>query len=230
MREGRGRQAQVRAVLLALLLSAPAQAATVLSVGDGDTIRVDDNGRRLTIRMACIDAPEMAQRPHGQQSRAVLTSLAPVGSQVSLRVQTRDRYGRTVAEVFRGQQNLNVQMVRRGQAFAYRQYLRQCDAAAYLGAERGAEIDRLGVWAERGGITRPWDFRQGRRSGATSTAPAPRPSSLSTPRPSTAPPPSGRRYSCKQIGSYEQAQQLLRQGHTYLDGNGDGEACEGLRR
>ena len=26
-----------------------------------------------------------------------------------------------------------------------------------------------------------------------------------------------------------QAQVLLRQGHTYLDGNGDGEACESLR-
>lgn len=158
------------------------------------------------------------------------TSIPVAARPLVLRVQTRDRYGRTVAEVFRGQQNLNVQMVRRGQAFAYRQYLRQCDAAAYLGAERGAEIDRLGVWAERGGITRPWDFRQGRRSGATPAAPAPRPSSSSTPRPSTSPPPEGRRYSCKQIGSYARAQELLQQGHSYLDGNGDGEACEGLRR
>ena len=29
---------------------------------------------------------------------------------------------------------------------------------------------------------------------------------------------------------YAQAQELLRHGHTYLDGNGDGEACESLRR
>jgi hypothetical protein len=33
-----------------------------------------------------------------------------------------------------------------------------------------------------------------------------------------------------QIGSYEKAKQLLRQGHSYLEGNVDGEACEGLRR
>ena len=45
---------------LLLLLTLPAQAATVLSVGDGDTLRVDDHGKRLTIRLACIDAPEMA--------------------------------------------------------------------------------------------------------------------------------------------------------------------------
>ena len=30
-------------------------------------------------------------------------------------------------------------------------------------------------------------------------------------------------------GSYAQAQVLLQQGHSYLDGDGDGEACEGLR-
>ncbi len=50
-----------------------------------------------------------------------------------------------------------------------------------------------------GGITRPWDFRRGRR------------------------------YRCKEIGSYAQAQDLLAQGHSYLDGDGDGEACESLR-
>ncbi|WP_254931854.1 MULTISPECIES: excalibur calcium-binding domain-containing protein [unclassified Cyanobium] len=31
------------------------------------------------------------------------------------------------------------------------------------------------------------------------------------------------------MSSYAKAQDLLRQGHSYLDGNGDGEACESLR-
>jgi len=35
--------------------------ATVLSIGDGDTIRVRQAGRALTVRLACIDAPAMAQ-------------------------------------------------------------------------------------------------------------------------------------------------------------------------
>ena len=47
------------------LLAAPAGAATVVSIGDGDTMRVRDGGRLLTIRMACIDAPEIAQKPYG---------------------------------------------------------------------------------------------------------------------------------------------------------------------
>ncbi|MCP9801874.1 hypothetical protein KBY67_14125 [Synechococcus sp. RedBA-s] len=40
----------------------------------------------------------------------------------------------------------------------------------------------------------------------------------------------GRHYSFKAIGSYQQAQDLLRQGHRYLERNGDGEACESLHR
>ncbi|MEA5414372.1 excalibur calcium-binding domain-containing protein [Synechococcus sp. BA-132 BA5] len=40
--------------------------------------------------------------------------------------------------------------------------------------------------------------------------------------------PAGSRYRCGEIGSFARAQELLRQGHTYLDGNRDGVACENL--
>ena len=148
--------------LSAVLLGGPAGAVTVVSVGDGDTLRVTDGGQRLTIRMACIDAPETAQRPYGAASRQRLQALAPVGSAVSLRVQTTDRYGRTVAEVFRNGQSVNLAMVSSGQAFAYRQYLSGCNQAAYLGAEASAERQGLGVWAGQGGRQRTGDWRQGK--------------------------------------------------------------------
>jgi endonuclease YncB( thermonuclease family) len=161
-----GRQAEVIRPLclgLLILLAGPVGAATVLSVGDGDTIRVSERGRRLTIRLACIDAPEMAQKPFGAGSRRQLQELAPVGSEVALQIQATDKYGRTVAEVFAAGQNLNLQMVRSGQAFAYRKYLGACDREAYLGAERQAEAARVGLWAVPGGIERPWEFRKNRR-------------------------------------------------------------------
>jgi endonuclease YncB( thermonuclease family) len=113
------------ALLLAPLLLTPACAvatpnATVVSVGDGDTIRVRQGNELVTVRLACIDAPETAQQPHGQQSRAYLQQRLPVGREVTLEVKTSDRYGRTVAEVISGT-NINLLLVEAGQAFAYRQ-------------------------------------------------------------------------------------------------------------
>jgi endonuclease YncB( thermonuclease family) len=187
--------------------------ATVLSIGDGDTIRVRQAGKALTVRLACIDAPETAQSPYGQQARMYLQQRLPIGREVSLNIKTTDRYGRSVAEVFSGV-NINLALVEDGQAFAYRQYLSGCDATAYLEAEERANRARLGVWQIKGGITRPWDFRRARRSAVIPDGTTP----------------GGRRYRCSEINSYERAQELLRQGHSYLDGNDDGEACEMLRR
>jgi len=194
-----------------------AEQARVLSVGDGDTLSVTEGGSRRTIRLACIDAPEMAQSPYGTQARAALQAMAPVGSSVTVKGGERDRYGRTVAEIWRGNTRVNLELVRQGDAFVYRQYLSGCDRNAYLSAERQAESARLGVWSAPGGITKPWDWRHGgsarSRSGIT---------------PSSSSRPSGR-YRCAQVGSWGKAQELLKQGHTYLDGDRDGEACEGLR-
>ena len=201
----------VSALLLALCFTTPVNAATVVSVGDGDTVRVSEGSKRITVRLACIDAPETSQRPWGGRSTALLKQLMPVGSEVSLRVQTTDRYGRTVAELLNRRGNVNQLMVGAGQAFAYRKYLRQCDSERYLQLEENAKRQGSGVWSVGpSGITRPWDYRRERRSSAGSSS-------------------SSRKYRCKDIGSWESAQQLLSQGHSYLDRDRDGEACEGLR-
>ncbi|MEA5442590.1 thermonuclease family protein [Cyanobium gracile] len=143
--------------------AAPAFQATVLSIGDGDTLQVRSGQQRITIRLACIDAPEMAQSPHGQQARQALQLRLAMGRPVTIQPQSIDRYGRTVAEVI-SDTNINLALVEDGLAFAYRRYLGTCDAAAYLEAELRARRHRLGVWRVPGGLTRPWDFRRGRRS------------------------------------------------------------------
>tara|TARA_B100002051_G_scaffold156666_1_gene148142 strand:- start:573 stop:1187 length:615 start_codon:yes stop_codon:yes gene_type:complete len=199
------------ALLLALCCTTHVNAATMVSVGDGDTIRVSEGSRRFTIRLACIDAPESSQRPWGARSTAFLKQLTPVGSEVTLRVQTTDRYGRTVAELLNHRGNVNQLMVEAGQAFAYRRYLRQCDSQRYLQLESEAKHQGTGIWSVGpSGITRPWDYRRGRRNSTSSAR-------------------SSRKYRCKEIDSWSHAQQLLAQGHHYLDGDGDGEACESLK-
>lgn len=141
-------------------LRAQSLSATVLSIGDGDTIRVRQAGRAISVRLACIDAPETVQSPWGRQARRYLQQHLPIGRDVRLAIKTIDRYGRTVAEVFSAI-NLNLAMVEEGQAFAYRRYLSACDASAYLAAEIRARQRRAGVWQVEGGISRPWDVRRG---------------------------------------------------------------------
>ena len=195
-------------LLLLLVPASPAFGFTVISIGDGDTLRVSNGDRPVTVRLACIDAPEMSQRPYGGKSRQLLRQLLPVGSEVSLKQQTTDRYGRIVAEVFIDKSNINQSLVLQGQSFVYRSYLSQCDSSNYLLLERQAQKLGVGVWSVGAtGIQRPWDFRK-QRSGNTG---------------------SKRKYRCKDIASWDEAQQLLRRGHSYLDRDRDGEACESLR-
>lgn len=191
------------------LYCAPALGSTIVSVGDGDTIRVQDGNKETTVRLACIDAPELAQIPYGARSRKILQTLLPAGKNVRLRVQTLDRFGRTVAEVFTNKGNINQLMVKQGHSFVYRRYLEKCDRAHYISLEAKAQKSSLGVWSVgSAGIQRPWDFRRNKSSIKRT---------------------SRSKYRCKEIGSWIKAQELLREGHTYLDRDGDGQACESLQ-
>ena len=211
------------ATAFALSCLTPVAAAEfrVLSVGDGDTIRVStpSGTSKTTVRLACIDAPETSQ-VLGIDARQALQAELPIGTEVSLRPKATDRYGRTVAEVLRGNTNINQALVATGAAFVYWQYIEGCDRETYSRLENEARLKSLGIWHLPGGIQRPWDYRRGRKSGSGSNNP-----SSGAKRPSQ----NGVRYRCKQIGSWAKAQELLKQGHTYLDGNGDGEACESIK-
>ena len=135
----------------------------LVSVGDGDTVRViSGQGDKVTIRLACIDAPETAQGKSGWWATQTLKGLIQ-GQAISLKPQVKDRYGRTVAEIYVGNRNINLQMVQEGAAYAYRQYLKQCDREAYLQAESAASNKGLGIWGVFKPDQMPWEFRRSRR-------------------------------------------------------------------
>ena len=88
--------------------------AKVLSITDGDTFKVLLRGKETVIRIACIDTPEMSEDPWGQRAKDALTGMLRVGSRVSLMEHDTDRYGRTVAEVYKGRgKNIGQSLVKK---------------------------------------------------------------------------------------------------------------------
>jgi micrococcal nuclease len=157
------------ALLLASAVSSGAIAqsissATVVSTIDGDTLQVNQNGQTITVRLACIDAPE-GEQPGGTTAAERLRQLLPQHQAIQLIQVDTDRYGRTVAVVFANRQSINLRLVRDGQAVVYPQYLSRCPNSRndLLAAQEEARSHQRGFWAQANPVM-PWDWRQRSRS------------------------------------------------------------------
>ena len=69
---------------------------------------------------------------------------------------TKDQYGRLIANCFVGDLNLNATMVESGMALAYRYY-----SLEYVEQEDFAREAKQGLWS--GEFIAPWDWRKGKR-------------------------------------------------------------------
>lgn len=115
----------------------PSLATATCTVIDGDTLRCDQIGR---VRLLGIDAPELPG--HCRKGR-VCAPGDPEASKRSLERMlrrevtivpvTRDRYGRTVAQVYAGGRNLACEQIRAGRAV----YVAKWDNGGRLAKECG---------------------------------------------------------------------------------------------
>jgi endonuclease YncB( thermonuclease family) len=129
------------------------------SIYDGDTLRAVCEGERIKVRFYCIDAPEIAQRPWGNESRDYLRQITP--AEIQLQVRDTDRYGRKVAEVLTPVgENINQRMVAAGQAAVYPRY---CSDQTYYRLQDQAKAQGLGIWSRPGLHQTPWKYRQSKR-------------------------------------------------------------------
>lgn len=143
------------------LLAPPGSAPScdVISVHDGDTMKLDcgwDEAKPqiITVRLHCIDAPELSQEPWGKLARDHLRSLA--AKAVAIKPVERDRYGRLVAVVHSMNGELGLQMVADGYAPVYPKY---CRDQRYYDAEGGVRISGVGIWSAPGAHQTPWEWR-----------------------------------------------------------------------
>ncbi|MFM1924898.1 MAG: Thermonuclease precursor [Pseudomonadota bacterium] len=133
----------------------------VVEVADGDTLTVLDAQKKThKIRLLGIDAPEKAQA-FGQKSKESLSGLA-FQKQVQVRSSKKDRYGRTVGQVFVGNMDVCLEQVKLGMAWHYKTYQREQtpeDRVLYDRAESQAREQRVGLWQDPSPIE-PSAFRR----------------------------------------------------------------------
>jgi len=207
---------------------------TVSSISDGDTIKVRTTNGTITVRAVCVDSPESDQ-PGGKEATARLRQLLPIGQSVTLNVVDTDRYGRSVAEIYKGNNLVNLWMVQEGRAVVYPKYLHNCpsNAPRLQQAESQARQKRLGIWGQAQPIM-PWDWRSGKRPSNPRTSASSSSSRLNRSNQSNRnnlPACVNCDCDCSDFSSRQQAQQVLNSflGDPFqLDGDKDGVACESL--
>lgn len=157
--------------LLLLACAAPSLAqgvliARVARVIDGDSVWLEQGGRRVELRLAGIDAPEL-QQPHGVQARAALRACAS-GRIATVQVTGTDRHGRTVGRLEAGGRECGVSLLQSGLAWHYQAFAGEQPATVrlrYAAAERAARQRRTGLWADTTPVP-PWEWRRAHPRGA----------------------------------------------------------------
>tara|TARA_B100000767_G_C19575805_1_gene455189 strand:+ start:136 stop:639 length:504 start_codon:yes stop_codon:yes gene_type:complete len=146
---------------------------TVVSVTDGDTIKVlDDKNIQYKVRLTGIDAPERGQ-PFATRSKEHLASMV-AGKAVFVESDKTDRYGRVLGKVWvqpldcntcAKTLDTNYAQLLTGMAWWYRYYASQQsleDQGRYESAEADASHRNLGLWVDPSPIN-PYQWRKGKR-------------------------------------------------------------------
>lgn len=143
--------------ILCLLMSWQVHAwpAKVVGVHDGDSITVLREGNvQVKIRLEGIDAPELKQ-PFGDASKKLLSDLV-FGKRVEIEEKGKDRYKRTLANVYVADALVNRRMVEAGLAWHFVKYSKD---TSLRDAEHKARSQKVGLWTDPGAIP-PWNWRR----------------------------------------------------------------------
>lgn len=126
----------------------------VVGVADGDTLTIVDDVRNQTvIRLEGIDAPEGGQ-DYGDKAKRALSAKV-FGRRVLVECKEKDKYGRTVGQVFADGKWVNKQLIDQGCAWHYKEY---STSLLLADAETRAKDGRVGLWAATSPQP-PWEFR-----------------------------------------------------------------------
>ena len=126
----------------------PKRSAVVARVVDGDTIELVGGTR---VRLVQIDTPEKQVECYGDAASALTTRLLPAGTHVRIEQDPKldqvDQYDRELAYVWKGDEDVNVTLVRDGAAGVwFFDGRRGRHARDLLRAAEQAQAERKGLW------------------------------------------------------------------------------------
>ncbi|MCO5725532.1 thermonuclease family protein [Robiginitalea marina] len=130
----------------------------VVGIADGDTFTMLlDNKTTVKVRLASIDCPERRQ-PYSAVATK-FTSDAIFSRKVTVVVDSKDRYGRSLGWVYYDGKNLNEELLNAGLAWHFRRYSKDEKLQAL---EDQARANKVGLWQDKNPVP-PWDWRRGVR-------------------------------------------------------------------
>lgn len=127
-----------------------------IKITDGDTLTLLLIKTQYKIRLAQIDTPEKRQ-PYGNKAKQALSDMV-LGKHIKVKIETIDRYGRYVADIYIDGKHINTELVRVGAAWVYKKYVKD---KRLFDIEQQAREDKVGLWglpeADR---VPPWKWRK----------------------------------------------------------------------
>ena len=120
----------------------------VIAVSDGDTLtcyRLNLRRSETKLRFAYIDAPESSQS-YGAESQRLVKKMV-YRKLVRVKITDIDRYGRCVGVVYRFRRNMNEELVKRGAAWVYEDYIKDPKQRKHLlSLQEKAKKSKKGLW------------------------------------------------------------------------------------
>lgn len=131
----------------------------IIKIKDGDTVVVLLAGEiRETLRLADVDCPENSQA-FGKNAKQ-FTSSQIFGKTVTFYRTGKDRYKRTVAKIFYGNEKyLSAEIIKAGFGWWYFKASKNIELQEF---QNQAKTNKLGLWADDNAMS-PWDFRKSKR-------------------------------------------------------------------
>ena len=133
----------------------------ITAISDGDTLtcyRFNFRRSETKLRFAYIYAPESTQS-YGPESKRLIKKMV-YRKVVRVRITDIDRFGRCVGEIYRFRRSMNEEMVKRGAAWVYEDYIKDKKHLKHMNAlQSHAKKHKKGLWRGTRPI-RPSDYRK----------------------------------------------------------------------